>query len=154
MTTTGAIFLKLSHELSDQEILVNLYNIYRRQLKEPTEMENLLSWPLSWEETHFGKVSTLILRWLSSRKLLWGWVVSENCINHLVSRLEKEVMAPSYCMKSPNFFFKMTPSFYLEEASGQSRRLGRRKKIWNCIFRKMPSSAHNQSIIHFGISIS
>ena len=43
MTTTGAIFLKLSHELSDQEILVNLYNIYRRQLKEPTEMENLLS---------------------------------------------------------------------------------------------------------------
>ena len=69
-------------------------------------------------------------RWLSSRKLLWGWVVSENCINHLVSRLEKEVMAPSYCMKSPNFFFKMTPSsFYLEGAKPESPVWSEEKKL-------------------------
>ena len=69
-------------------------------------------------------------RWLSSRKLLWGWVVSENCINHLVSRLEKEVMAPSYCMKSPNFFFKMTPSsFYLEGAKPELPVWSEEKKL-------------------------
>ena len=39
-------------------------------------------------------------------------------------------MAPSYCMKSPNFFFKMTPSsFYLEGAKPELPVWSEEKKL-------------------------
>ena len=52
-------------------------------------MENLLSWPLSWEETHFGKVSTLILRADFHQESYFGDELCPKIASIILSRLER-----------------------------------------------------------------